>query len=266
MMTHLQNRAMGTVLIVSRDSIASRQIGDIFREHALDVEFSVDASAAVERLNRRKFEAVVVESSIASEAAACLRSVRSAPSNRTVVTFALTSGKDNTARALRDGFGFALERPLTPDSIRHTLRAAYGLIVRERRRYFRYSVNVPVTFSRRGIPEVFGRTVNISECGIALRTSTPLPPGTEGTAHFTLPGLPREIRAECRVRWSHEDGEAGFSFLFLPFNIASELQSWLAQKLEEELPPVVIEKFREASLRGIPVASLHSEDSCLQLV
>jgi hypothetical protein len=36
------------------------------------------------------------------------------------------------------------------------------------------------------------------------------------------------------------------SFLFLPFDLASELQAWLAQKLEEQLPPRVVEKFRQS--------------------
>jgi hypothetical protein len=117
-----------------------------------------------------------------------------------------------------------------PDSIRHTLRVAYGMIVRERRRYFRYPVVVPAVLNRRVAPEVFGRTINISERGVALRASPLLAPGSEGTAQFTLPDPPLRITAESKVCWNNEKGEMGLSFLFLPFDIASELQSWLAQK------------------------------------
>jgi hypothetical protein len=53
--------------------------------------------------------------------------------NRTAVTFAITSSSAETTHALKASSSFVLERPLTLDSIRHTLKAAYGLIVRERR-------------------------------------------------------------------------------------------------------------------------------------
>lgn len=239
----IDSHVVGTALVVSRDTIASAQISDVFREHALSVEVSYDMSAALNRLNRRKFEAVVVDSCLASQAV--LQQIHASPSNRSAVTFALTSGRENTARALTQGFGFVLERPLTPDAISHTLRVAYGMIVRERRRYFRYAISVPAVFSRKAAPEVFGRTINISENGMALSTLTPLAPGSEGTARFTLPDLLQEMRAECRVCWNRENGEAGLSFLFLPSNLASELQAWLMQKLEKQLPEFVAEKFRQ---------------------
>jgi CheY-like chemotaxis protein len=239
----IDNRAVGAALVVSPDSIASAQIIDVFREHALCVEVSDDLCSALNRLGRRKFEAVVVDSCLASQTAV-LQQIHASASNRTAVTFAVTSGKDNTARALSDGFSFVLERPLTPDAITHTLRVAYGMIVRERRRYFRYPISIPVVFKRKATPEIFGRTLNISENGMALRTSALLEPGCEGTAQFTLPDLDREIRAECKVRWNGKNGEAGLAFLLLPYDTASELQAWLAQKLEELLPQVVAEKFR----------------------
>jgi len=51
--------------------------------------------------------------------------------------------------ALKLGSSFALERPITFDSLRNTLQAAYGMIVRERRRYFRYPISVPAAVSKR---------------------------------------------------------------------------------------------------------------------
>jgi hypothetical protein len=245
MMGQLNSQTVGAALVVSRDSIASAQISDVFREHALSVEVSYDPSAAMDRLSRHKYEAVVVDSTFASRALVCLKHLRASASNRTAVAFALTSGKEATARALTEGFGFVLERPLTPDAISHTLRVAYGMIVRERRRYYRHPVVVPTVFSRKDASEVFGRTINISERGMALRALTLLEPETEGVAQFTLPGLEGEIRAQSRVCWSKPSGEAGLSFLFLPANRAADLQAWLMQRLEEQLPESVVERFRQ---------------------
>lgn len=243
-----ESRNVASVLIVSRDAIASHQISDILQEHALSVELSADPSIAGHRVSHHKFEAVVVDSALEDQAIVCHRQIRASSLNRTAVTFALTRGSQETAAALRQGFSFVLERPLTPESISHTLKVAYGLIVRERRRYFRYPVAVPAVLSRKGAPEVFGSTVNVSENGMALSTSMPLPPGSEGTVQFTLPEPSLRITAESKVCWNDEKGHAGLLFLFLPSDQASHLQAWLSQKLEEQLPQLVAEKFRSSSL------------------
>jgi CheY-like chemotaxis protein len=243
---------VGTVLIISRDDIASQQISDVLQEHALSPEISFDISSALDRLARHKYEALVVDLFLGTQVGACLEQIRISASNRTAVTFAISSSEDDIGDALKQGFNFVLERPLSHDSISHTLKVAYGLIVRERRRYFRFPVSVPVVLNRKTAPEVYGRTINISERGVALRASIPLDPGSEGTAQFTLPDPPLAITAESRVCWSNEKGEVGLSFLFLPFDLASELQAWLAQKLEEEIPQLVADKFRQSGEREKP--------------
>lgn len=249
-MTRSQAQAVGSVLIVCRDDKASRQISDVLQEHALAPEISVDISAALNRLARHKFEALIVDRSLAGQRLP--EQARASTSNRTAVTFAITSNEEETADALKQGFNFVPEKPLTHDSVTHTLKVAYGMIVRERRRYFRYPVSVPAVLSRKAAAEVYGRTINVSERGMAVRVSTPLEAGSEAMAQFTLLDPPLTITAESKVCWSNEKGEVGLSFLFLPFDMASELQGWLAQKLEEEIPQLVTEKFRQPNVREKP--------------
>ena len=241
-MTCSDIQAFGQVLIISADAAASHQICEIMQEHALSAEVSVDFATALTQLRSRKFEAVVVDLSLGDRANS-MQQLLASTANRTAVSFALTT-RDSIASALRLGFRFVLERPIDPESIRHTLRVAYGQIVRERRRYFRYPVILPVVLSRAS-SEVYARSVNISEGGMALNTSTTLETQSEGRVEFTLPEPSLQITAEFRVCWSNERGQAGLSFTFVPFEVASELQAWLAQKLEERLPPAVTEKFRE---------------------
>ena len=239
---------VGTVLLVSRDAIASRQLTNAMQQLAMSVEVCVDISAAADRMSRRKFEGVIIDLALGGQGIVCLEHVRASASNRTAVTFTLTSSSQETAQALNAGSSFVLQRPLTSESIGHTLKIAYGLIMRERRRYFRYPVAVPVVLNRKTAPEVFGQTVNISERGMALSTLTPLAPGSEATVQFTLPDPLVRITAESKVCWNNEKGEVGLSFHFLPFDCASQLQSWLAQKLEQQLPQLVTNKFCESSL------------------
>ena len=239
------SKLVGTVLLVSRDAIARRQVTDAMQQLAVSVDVCVDISAVADRLSRRKFEGVVIDLALGDQGLVCLEHVRASATNQTAVIFTLTSSSQETAHALKAGSSFVLQR--TSESIGHTLKVAYGSIRRERRRYFRCPVVVPVVLNRKTAPEVFGQAVNISERGMALSTLTPLAPGSEATAQFTLPDPLLWITAESRVCWNNEKGEVGLSFHFLPSDLASQLQSWLAQKVEKQLPQLVADKFLESS-------------------
>jgi len=239
-----RRQVAGSVLLVSEDNSALEYLAEPMQQLALSIQTCKEIATATERLNNNKYEAVVIDLAIGHPALLFLERVRASASNRGAVTFAITDSDDASARALSLGFSFVLQRPLTLDTIRDTLKVAYGLIVRERRRYFRYPVVVPVVFNRRANAVIYGRTINLSERGMALNCSTPLSQGAEGSVQFTLDDPSLRITADSRVCWSDEKGNAGLSFLFLPFDMASELQGWLAQKLEAQLPPQVAERLR----------------------
>jgi len=244
-MTDLSSvKLMGTVLIVSEDEEATRQLTKAMEELALSVEVCSNVSDALEKVNHNKFEAGFVDFLLRDQAIQFLKRMRSSASNRNAVTFAITSSTTETAHALKAGSSFALERPLTVDSIRNTLNAAYGLIVRERRRYFRYPISVPAAAYRKGEPEIFGKTVNISERGMAVTCTTPLIPGAEVRLQFSLTNPQLALTAECKVCWTNDRGQSGLSFLLLASSLSSELQVWLAQKLEEQLPDRVTRRFQ----------------------
>lgn len=245
-MIHETTRTLGAVLIVSRDDIATNTISSALREHGLSIEVRGSSALALDQVSRRKFEAVVVDLALEQEAFTFLRQARSSASNRTMVAFALTKGENATALALQQGFSFVFERPLRPDSINHTLRVAYAMIVRERRRYFRYPITVPVVLTKKKTNQLYGRTINVSERGMALSIGSRLATGDETVADFTLQEPLLRVTAESRVCWNNERGEAGLSFLFLPYGIASDLQLWLAAKLKGYLPVTIADKFPDS--------------------
>jgi ActR/RegA family two-component response regulator len=236
---------IGKALIVSEDAVATRRLAEAMQELALSVEVCIKVSDALDRVNHGKLEVGVIDFSLGNQATLFLEQVRASVSNRTAVTFAITSSSVETARALKAGSNFALERPLTLDSIRRTLKAAYGLIVRERRRYFRHPISCPAVLTRKGAPEIFGKTVNVSERGMAFSALTPLVPGLEVTVQFALSDPVLLVTAECRVCWNNDKGEMGLLFLFLPSNLSSKLQAWLARRLEERLPDPVSGRFQQ---------------------
>jgi CheY-like chemotaxis protein len=235
--------AIGLALLVSADPVTIQQFSHALQELSISPDVCREVPAATGLLNHRKFDAVIVDLQLGEQAGLILNEVHLSPSNRTAVTFAI-SGSDAERTAFRKRSEFVFERPLSAESIRNTLKPAYGLILRERRRYFRCPISMPVVLLRRTMPEVRCQSVNISEGGMAVSTCVPLVAGEDVQVQFTLPGHEVPFLAESKVCW-WKTGHLGVRFMSLSQAHKSELQGWLSRKLEQILPEVVAGKFRE---------------------
>jgi CheY-like chemotaxis protein len=235
--------SIGLALLVSADPVTIRDFSHALQELSISPDVCQEVATAVGLLNRRKFDAVIVDLQLGEQSGLILDEARSSPANQTAVTFLISSG-DAKGNAFRKQSEFVFERPLSAESIRSTLKPAYGLILRERRRYFRCPVSVPVTILRQGMPEVPCHTVNISEGGMAVGTPVPLIAGEDVQVQFTLPDQERALLAESKICWS-KPGRLGVRFVSLSKECKSELQGWLSGKLEDDLPEFVAGKFRK---------------------
>ena len=159
---------IGSALLVSNDPATIKPLGKSMQSLAISTEVCGDVATAPGVFNRRKFGAIVADLQLGDQAQTLLEKVRRSPSNRTSVIFAISDSDAETAVAFKDGSNFVLRRPLSESSTNQNLRAAYGLILREQRRYFRCPVDAPATLKYPGMQEVCGRVVNISEGGIAM--------------------------------------------------------------------------------------------------
>ncbi len=219
-------------LLVSDDPLTIKQISEPLRELAATTEVCTDVPSAIRLVNTRKFETVVVDL------------VRLSPSNHTTVAFAITEGTKQSAMAFAAGSNFVLERPLSAISVGRTLKAAYGLIIRERLRYFRCPISIPAAIRDQEAGEIRCQAVNISEGGMAVISSVPLKPGMQVTLQFAIPGQGSQFAAESEICWCDEKGRAGLRFGALSPEQKTDLKQWLSKRLEETLPESVALKFR----------------------
>jgi hypothetical protein len=234
--------AMAFGLLVSADPVTIKQFSLALRELSISSDVCQDPAGAVRLLNCRKFDAVIVDLQLGEQCGLILDEVHRLSSNRTTVTFAISGDEIDTA-VFRRRTGFVFGRPLSPQSIRSTLKAAYGLILREQRRYFRCPISNPVTILRRNMPDVLCRSVNISEGGMAVSTSVPLNAGESVRVQFTILDHKVPFMAESTVCWL-KTGHLGVRFVSLSAERKSELQEWLARKLEEALPESIARQFQ----------------------
>ncbi|WP_228370711.1 PilZ domain-containing protein [Candidatus Korobacter versatilis] len=193
--------------------------------------------AALRLLNSRKYEAIIVDDEILG-GVEFMSSLRGLPMTRNAIIFAVIRYV-GVKEAFQSGANFALEKPLTAERAQRSFHAALGLIMRERRRFFRYTVNVPASleFSNR----VENITVsNLSEGGMAIDTSFALTPGLIVKCRFDLPGLKFTIEAKGEVSWTDNQGHAGVCFQQVPHLHKEKLEEWLTTRGKDE--PVAIHR------------------------
>jgi diguanylate cyclase (GGDEF)-like protein len=236
--------SIGLALLVSADPVTIQQFSLALRELSISPDACQDAASAGLLLKSRKFDAVIVDLQLGEQSGHILDEARLSPSNRTAVTFGIGDNDAKVTSAFRKKSQFVFERPLSAQSIHKTLKPAYGLILRERRRYFRYPVSIPVIIRSESMQEVWCNSVNISGGGMALSTQVPLLPGESVRVQFTLPDHTVPFFAESTICWS-KTGHLGVRFVSISDEQKSELQVWLSQKLEETLPEFVAEQFRK---------------------
>jgi CheY-like chemotaxis protein len=251
--------AIGLALLVSADPVTIQQFSHALQELSISPDVCQEVPASIRLLNCRKFDAVIVDLQLGEQSGLILDEVHLSPSNRTAVTFAI-SGSDAEGTAFRKRSEFVFERPLSTQSIRNILKPAYGLILRERRRYFRCPISIPVTILRRNMPEVRCYSVNISDGGMAVSTFVPLSAGEEVQVQFTLPDHKVPFLAESTICW-WKTGHLGVRFVSLSQERKPELQEWLSQKLEEMLPEFVARKFQKAESSSITALADRKQDN-----
>lgn len=233
----------GRALLISNDSATVRQLTDGMQQLAIAAEVCLDVGAAIRLLNRQKFEAVIVDLAIGEQASEVFERIRTSPSNQHSVTFALTDPGTPLA-AVQPRSSFVMERPLTSDVIERTFKAAFGLIIREHRRYFRYPLTIPAVIDEGLGKEVNCQLVNLSEGGMAVSSVTSLIPGVEVKVRFALPGQESPLKIGAEICWYDQKGRAGLRFVTPSPDQQSVLQEWLAARLEENLPESVARKFQ----------------------
>ena len=165
--------AMGRVLLICNDSVSIQQVVEGMQQFAIATEVSSEIRMALGLLNRQKFEAVVVDFGL-GQAREILGHVRLSPSNRTAVTFAIVDPQKPSSFQIPPTF--VMEKPLSANTVGRTLKAAFGLIVRERRRSFRCPVAIAALVLTEG-KEARCHVVNISEGGMAIAGSPAVKPG-----------------------------------------------------------------------------------------
>lgn len=232
-------------LLLTRDDQIIRVLRRVLEGLDVGLEVCTGADKAAEELERFKYDAVMIDCDDVHNAITVLCSVRLTASNKSSTVFAIVNGITTVSSAMELGANLALEKPITEGKARHAFKAVHGLMLQERRRYYRHAVDLPVTLrfedkdtgSHR---EVLATAIDISEGGMAIKVKSTLPSEFRtAQLKFVMPGARDFIELLGAVAWADEQGNAGVRFENVPYTLRERLANFFRdiEKKDKQAPP-----------------------------
>ncbi len=217
-------------LLLSRDPEVHRTLRRVLDTVNIELELCNNPDQARTALGRRKYDAVLVDCDDTDKSQSILRELRQGKSNKSCIAFAIVHGHTTVQQAFEMGANFVLDKPISVDRATRSVRAAQGLIMRERRRYHRHLLRATGAILVDAGAELPVSITNISEGGISIECARQLDEGGAARLKFVLPGAKRALEVKGEIMWSNTEGQAGIRFQVLPLEVKKELDTWLERR------------------------------------
>ena len=214
-------------VLVSSDYATKNAVSGGVKKYGAKFVLVPTAESGRDCLNRRKIDGVFVDLGV-SGALGLIEAIRKGTSNSKAVIFACVTDSKEYPQALSAGANFLLRKPLQEDSVALHITIAKELLERERRRYFRRAVNLPVTL-KEGESEQHARMTNLSEGGMAVRTAKALKHASVVDFEFDL-SMQGSVIGKGHVAWVNTDGVAGIMLQTFRGTGKEQLETWLTSQ------------------------------------
>ena len=228
--TMAMNMAL-TSLLVCSDAQAVQVLSRILQDLGIAVESCGDHRMARARIADRHFDALLVDCQDEPAAVELIAQARKNSANPNVVAIAIVSGRNEVRGIFAKGANFMLYKPISRERAAHSMRAACGLMQRERRTRPRIPLQAQTSIAYAGKEDVPAALVELSGDGIALRSDSKLPPYCKVYFQFALPGNTSLVRLSGEVMWQDSSGRVGIRFAQVPQSSRRLLNDWLQANL-----------------------------------
>ncbi len=234
-------------LLLSSDEKTVRVLRRVLGDLEISMEHCPDADAAVRRITRQRFEAIIVDCAEPADAGDVLRAVKAAPVNKRALSIVLVENDVGLKGGFEMGAHFVLHKPLAVERAKGSFRAVRALMKSERRLQMRVPVEIPVTCL--GASRYPARTIDLCEGGMAIRFTGRQAKENAMRFAFELPGLDEKFEIAGELAWEGDESRAGVRFQDVSESKRGALRKWLASHLPENEPddPPVVCRLKDLS-------------------
>ena len=228
-------------LLLCSDEKIVRVLRRVLGDLDIEVQLCPNAEAALRKLTRQRFEAIVADLSDEG-ASGVVSSARNAPCNKQAVAVAIVEQNVGLKAVFQTGAHFVLYKPVSSERAKSSFRAARALMKSERRRNIRVTVQIPVVMrSSEAGGNMKVTTVDLSEGGMAIELPNRKRPVGRWRIAFTLPGADRELEIPAEFAWESAKEQGGLRFVQPSAETTMQLRDWLRQnspEAEQDDPPI----------------------------
>ena len=121
----------------------------------------------------------------------------------------LVDGRDQVRDIFGQGANFIVYKPVSEERAGSSLRAARGLMAREKRSKLRVALHAPASIAYGSAENVPATLLDLSEDGLAIQSERRLPLRCKVYFQFNLPGGKSAVRLSGDVVWQDSSGPSG---------------------------------------------------------
>lgn len=219
-------------LLLSNDPDTIRVVSRVFKDLEVELDHCGETFSALSQAIEHHYDSIIIDDSM-DEPHIALQKLVALPSCTTSVRIVLADPSSPLHPVFRASTQVVLYKPLSPDRVRHGLRAVRNLMTRERRRG---NSRITTALTARMSPahsRGTGKQITItdlSETGAAIRCDLDQLPASGGvTLDFSLPNEPEIIHATGELVWQDNKERAGIRFLDMPSHARKQLARWIKE-------------------------------------
>ncbi len=217
-------------MLLCADASAVQTVTRVFKDLGVEVETSSNLEAAIDQITAHKFDAIMVDDQVEGSALV-LESSRQLTTCQKSVRIVLAEAPTSIGAAFQTGTQIVLYKPLSPERVRHGLRAVRNLMSQERRRGSKRVQVATAAKLNYGRSRSIDVTVeDLSDSGAAVKSAHRLP----GSPHFvfecSLPDVPELLKAKAELVWRDQGGMCGIHFTDMSASSRKGLLDWIKSR------------------------------------
>jgi|GEM_PF-1381870 ActR/RegA family two-component response regulator len=212
--------------LLCQDPAALQALRSVLAQMEIEPVMCHSQSDAMEQILSKRCTALVVDFDVPGAAeVAKLAGILEAWQRPAVM--AMTGVWPGSGQAFQSGANRILYKPLDLSQVRDAFETA-SKAKRDSRNAPRYNVTsvVWLELETGTLPAV---AVNLSEHGMAIRTTEPVRPQSNVSFRCTLPGSD-QVHGQADIIWSDADGHAGMFFSRMSLSAQKHLRDWLHRR------------------------------------
>jgi CheY-like chemotaxis protein len=215
--------------VLSADVSTLRGLKSVLSESGVEQVNCHSGQQAMELVTAGGCSTLIVDFDLAGAGEVVKMATLLAPAQRPVLLAIASHAWPGTGQAFQSGVDRILYKPLDVSQVKDTLETSRLARAKNRRQSSRHEMKTVVYFElETGILPAIG--IDISEHGIAVQATEPVPMHPNLAFRCLLPGTDITLHGHADVIWASDQGRAGLFFSRLTPSARKHLKQWLHKR------------------------------------